>query len=151
VTVPTVACFNVRATLKQSVRWKQAAQLEGYGSAGAWLAVAGDARLEFLYKGSHPVALAWHRGRFLVRLEDGQEVMVGGMISPPFASFQGTAEGRDNLKHWTLVHVPTRRIIGTLKSAKHCKALAAELAPVLLREDRVLAAELVERHERESA
>jgi len=74
-----------------------------------------------------------------------------GRISPPFAYYDGTEESPDGRhKSWTLVHVPTKRIIATLRGAGQVKALAAELVAALLREDRELVAGVVERHRRES-
>jgi hypothetical protein len=84
-----------------------------------------------------------------VLLMDGSEIEVHGMISPPFGEFRGTVEGRDTSKRRTLVHVPTRRAIATLKSARQCKALASELAPVYARDDATTAG-VVERHRREA-
>jgi len=84
-----------------------------------------------------------------VLLMDGSEVEVLGMVSPPFGEFRGTVEGRDTSKRRTLVHIPTRRVVATLKSARQCKALAAELAPVYAR-DEATAAGMTERHRRES-
>jgi hypothetical protein len=37
-----VATFTVRATEKQSIRWKQAADGEGHMEVGTWLAEAAD-------------------------------------------------------------------------------------------------------------
>jgi hypothetical protein len=80
---------------------------------------------------------------------DGSEVEVCGMVSPPFGEFRGTAEGRDTGKVRTLVHIPSGRVIATLKSARQCKALASELAPVYARDD-ATAEGITERHRRES-
>ena len=41
-----VASFTVRATMAQSVRWKQAAEAHGHASVGTWIAEAVDAHLE---------------------------------------------------------------------------------------------------------
>jgi hypothetical protein len=57
------------------------------------------------------------------------------MVSPPFGTYRGTSHGPDRNKLRTLVHVPTGRVIATLRSSRQCRALAAELAPVLLRGD----------------
>jgi len=84
-----------------------------------------------------------------VRLADGRDVEVDGLISFPFGEFQGSVEGPDGDKRRTLVYLPSHRVIATLRSARQAKALAAELAPVWLR-DRELATEIAGRHERES-
>jgi hypothetical protein len=41
-----VASFTVGATQEQSIRWKRAAESEGFRSVGAWLAEAADAYLK---------------------------------------------------------------------------------------------------------
>jgi hypothetical protein len=144
-----VASFTVRATAEQSARWKRAAEAEGHRSAGTWLAEAADAYLKARARAGRPLPLAWRRGLFRVLLLDGREVEVCGMVSPPFGEFRGTVEGRDTSKRRTLVHIPTRRVIATLKSARQCKALAAELAPVYAR-DEATALGIAERHLREA-
>ncbi len=145
-----VASFTVGATLDQSARWKMAAEADGHRSVGTWLAMAADLYLKVRARAGRPIPLAWHRGHFRVLLADGSEIAVRGMSSPPFGYFEGTQESPD-LDHWhrSLVHVPSRRIIATVRTARQAKALASELAPVWLR-DRELTAGVVERHERES-
>lgn len=146
-----VATFTVHATALQSARWKQAAESEGHRSAGTWLAGAADAYLRVRARAGQPLPLAWHRGVFTVCLEDGREVRIQGMVSPPFGHFEGTFLGPDR-SHGprTLVHVPSRRIIATLKSARQARALAAEIAPSLLRGELPDLLPVVERHLRES-
>lgn len=145
-----VASFTVHATAEQSARWKRAAEAEGHRAAGSWLAEAADAYLKARARAGRPLPLAWRRGRFRVLLMDGTEVEVRGMVSPPFGEFRGTSEGPDTTKCRTLVHVPTRRVIATLRSARQCKALASELAPVYAR-DEAATAGITERHRRESS
>jgi hypothetical protein len=146
--VKTVA-FTVRGTMAQGIRWKQAADADGHLAVGNWLAEAADAYLKARARAGRPVPLAWRRGHFRVLLADGSEVTVRGMVSPPFGTFRGTADGPDGNKCRTLVHVPSRQVVATLRSARACKALASEIAPLWLR-DRELAAGVVERHLRES-
>lgn len=145
------AQFTVRGTTAQAERWNRAAQAEGFASAGSWLAEAADAYLKARAKAGRPLPLAWHLGRFSVVLMDGSKVSSRGKISPPFGIFQGTSHGPDRNKLRTLVHVPTGRVIATLRSFRQCQALAAELAPALLRGELPDALPLVERHVRESA
>jgi hypothetical protein len=147
-----VATFSVHATAEQSIRWKRAAEAEGHRSAGTWLGYAADAYLRVRAKAGLPIPLAWQRfGRFHVTFMDGSEVEVRGVISPPFGIFQGTAEGPHGNKGRTLVHLPSRRVIASLKTSRQCRALAAELAPALLRGDLSPPPErIVERHEREA-
>lgn len=146
-----VASFTVHATAEQSVCWKRAAEREGHRSAGTWLAGAADAYLRVRAKAGHPLPLAWHYGLFRVLLMDGREIEVRGMVSPPFGLYRGTSHGPDRNKLRTLVHVPTSRVIATLKSSRQCRALAAELAPVLLRGELPDLGLVVERHIREQA
>lgn len=146
-----VASFTVHADIRQSARWKQAAEAEAFASVGAWLARAADVYLRVRDKAGLPIPLAWHLGAFTVRQIDGRELEVRGMISPPFALYRGTAYGPDRNKRRTLVHLPSGQIIATLKSSRQCRALASEIAPILLRHDLPDLLPVVERHVRESA
>lgn len=145
-----VASFTVHATAEQSIRWKRAAEAEGHRSAGTWLAAAADAYLRVRARAGQPFPLAWHLGEFTARMMDGREVGVRGVVSPPFGVFQGNSHGPDGNKLRTLVHLPTSRVIATLKSSRQCRALAAELAPVLLRGELPDSAPIIERHRREA-
>ena len=146
-----VASFTVGATQDQAIRWKRAAEADGHRAVGSWLAVAADLYLKVRAIAGNPIPLAWHRSRFRVLLASGAEVEVQGMVSAPFGAFAGTGEGHDlrQVKR-TLVHVPSRRIIATLRSARQAKALASEIAPAWVR-DSELVAGIVERAERESS
>jgi hypothetical protein len=145
-----VAHFTVRASALQSTRWKQCAAADGHANVGVWLETLADNYLRTRARMGLPMPLAWHHGSFRVVLVGGREIQVCGMISPPFGEYVGTEEGPHTItRHWTLVHIPSRQIVATLRSARQAKALAAELAPVWLR-DRDLAAGIVERHGRES-
>jgi hypothetical protein len=145
-----VASYTVHGDKQQSVRWNRAAEGEGFKSTGTWLAMAADAYLRVRARAGHPLPLAWHQGVFTARLMDGRELQVWGMVSPPFGTFRGTSHGPDRNKLRTLVHLPSGRIVATLKSSRQCRALAAELAPVLLRGEQPDSAPIVERHVRES-
>jgi hypothetical protein len=132
------ASFTVHADARQSARWKQAAEGEGFPSVGAWLAGAADAYLKIRARAGLPIPLAWRKGVFRVELDGGELVTVRGQLSPPFGSFAGTPEGPalyDGRKRFTLVYVPSRRILATLRSFAHCKALAGELARLWYRGD----------------
>ena len=148
-----VATFTVRGSAEQALRWNRAATAEGHRSAGTWLATAADAYLKVRAKAGMPLPLAWRRfGRFLVRLESGEEVTMRGPVSPPFGGFRGDSEG-SKPRGWfySLVYLPERRIVATLRTARQAKALAAELAPVLIRGDPFTAPEgIIERHRREA-
>lgn len=145
-----VATYTVHADAQQSVRWNRAAEGEGFKSTGAWLARAADAYLRVRARAGQPLPLAWHQGAFTARLMDGRELQVRGVVSPPFGVFRGTSHGPDRNKLRTLVHLPSGRIVATLKSSRQCRALAAELAPVILRGELPDPAPIVQRHVRES-
>ena len=131
-----VATFTVHATEKQSLRWKRAADHEGYRSCGAWLAEAADRYLDALQRAGKPLPLAWGKGQFRVRLEDGAEPEVRGWIARPFGFFHGSEAGpipHGSTHRYTLAYLPTRRIIATFRTAGHCKSLASELARAWVR------------------
>jgi hypothetical protein len=144
------ATFTVHADVRQSARWKQATEGEGFASVGAWLARAADAYLRVRAKAGLPVPLAWSKGVFSVKLMDGEEIRVTGMVSPPFAYFQGTSHGMDRNKGRSLVHLASGRIIATLYRSAQARSLASDLAPVLLRGELPELLPVVERHVRES-
>lgn len=149
-----VASFTVRGTMPQSVRWKQAAEGEGFRSVGAWLAEAADAYLKARARAGRPLPLAWCKGRFRVCLENGSKPELRGWIARPFGIFRGSPEGpiRHGSTHiYSLAYIPTGWLIATFRTAGNCKALASELAPVLFREEQAKASALIERHEREQA
>jgi hypothetical protein len=130
-----VASFTVHATAQQSARWKQAAEAEGYTSAGQWLAGAADAYLKARARAGQPVPLAWRRGRFLVLLESGEELM-RGHVSPPFGSYRGDGSGADgHAKRHTLVYLPERRILASVQFQREARALASDLARQWLQEE----------------
>ena len=131
-----VATFTVRATVAQSARWKQAAEAYGHASVGSWLAEAVDGYLDGLKRAGKPLPLAWGKGRFFVRLEDGSEPELRGWLARPFGLFHGTPAGpfAHGFTHcYSLVYLPGRRILATFRSAAHCKALASELARLWVR------------------
>jgi len=116
----------------------------------AWLASAADAYLKARARAGRPIPLAWRRGRFTALVMDGTAVDVRGVVSPPFGIFQGSTHGPDGNKQRTLVHLPTHRVIATLRSSRKCRDLAAELAPTLLRGELPDPTPLVARHVRDS-
>jgi hypothetical protein len=130
------ASFTVRATVVQSARWKQAAAAEGHASVGTWAAEALDAYLEARTQAGKPLPLAWSRGTFRVRFEDGREPEVRGWIARPFGFFHGTPAGpipHGSTHYYSLIYLPERRIVGTFHSARHCKGLASELVRLWVR------------------
>jgi hypothetical protein len=131
------AAFTVHATAEQSIRWKRAAEGEGFPSVGSWLSGAADAYLKVRARAGMPIPLAWHRRRFRVRLEGGELVEVKGHVAPPFGSFCGTEEGPcySGRKRHVLVYTPSARILATVRTFAQCKALGAELARLWVRGD----------------
>lgn len=130
-----VCTFTVRATERQSLRWKRAADAEGHRSVGAWAAEALDRHLDALQRAGKPLPLAWGKGRFRVRLEDGQERELDGWMARPFGLYRGTqaGPGYHGCHLYTLVYLPGMRLLGTFRTAAHCKALASELARLWVR------------------
>ncbi len=131
-----VASFTVHATAEQSIRWNRAAEGEGFPSTGAWLAGAADAYLKVRARAGMPIPLAWRRGRFRVELQGGP-IEVRGFLSPPFGTYRGTAAGCGlrACHRFTLVYVPSGRILATVRTYAQAKALAAELARLWVRGD----------------
>jgi hypothetical protein len=129
------ASFTVRATERQSLRWNRAAEAEGHRSVGGWLAEAADRHLDALQRAGKPLPLAWGRGRFRVRLEDGRELEVPGWMARPFGIFRGTdaGPGYHGCHLYTLAHLPTLRLVATFRTARHCRTLASELARLWVR------------------
>src|SRR5215218_9598262 len=116
--------------MKQSLRWKRAADAEGYASVGGWLAEAADRHLDALQRAGKPLPLAWGKGRFKVRLEDGIEVELPGWVARPFGIFRGTALGPSyhGCHLYTLAHLPSLKLLATFRTARHGKVLASELS-----------------------
>ena len=132
-----VASFTVHATAEQSARWKRAAEAEGFASVGMWASRALDAYLKQRLAAGAPVPLAWARGRVRAVLQDGSVYDLRGWLAPPFGFYRGNAAGRvpGGTKAFSLVYLPTGRLLGTFRYAAHCKALASDLARVWVRWD----------------
>jgi len=147
------AHFTVHASSAQAADWNRAAAGEGYPSTGSWIADAVDRYLKLRVRMGRPLPLAWRRGHFSVRLAGGELVTVNGHMSVPFGSFSGTEEGPATycgLHRHVLVYVPDSRVIATLKSFRQCKALAAEIAPALLKGELPDPAPVIGRHIRDA-
>lgn len=143
------ASFTVHGTTEQSRRWKIAAEQEGHSSAGSWLAYAADRYLELQKRAGRPLPLSWRRGTFRVLLEAG-ETTVKGHVSEPFYAFRGSFKGLAPTGHvYSLVH--RGQIAATLATYSQVRALAAELAPVLIRGDPAPdPGGIIDRHRREA-
>jgi hypothetical protein len=131
-----VASYTVHADAQQSVRWNRAAEGEGFASTGSWLAAAADSYLKARARAGMPIPLAWRRGRFRVELQGGPAELPG-FLSLPFGVFRGTPAGRgvQACHRFTLVYVPSGRILATVRTYAQAKALAAELARLWVRGD----------------
>lgn len=112
--------YTVHASREQAERWEAAAAVQGRMAIGAWLAATADAYLRELAKAGRPRPLAWYRGRFVTTLLDKDrqpyETDVPGIVSSHFGIFRGDNRGLGGqgcFRH-SLVHLPTRRILGTL-------------------------------------
>ena len=129
------ASFTVKATQKQAIAWKRRADSEGHRSVGTWIAEALDRHLDALQRAGRPIPLGWRRSAtFAARFVTGETVTVRGCVSLPFGYYRGTDARADRYNDfYTLVYVPSGRIIATLRSAAQCRTLAAELARVWVR------------------
>lgn len=129
-----VAAFTVKATVGQSARWKQAAEMEGHAAVGSWLAKAADRYLDGVLRAGRPVVLAWHRGRFSALLDVGKRELPG-FLSPPFGIFRGSeaGPGYKGCRTFSLVYVPHGRILATVGTCGRAKALASDLARLWVR------------------
>jgi hypothetical protein len=132
-----VTSFTVPADREQVERWQAAAQVQGQGSVSTWLAETADAYLREVTKAGNPLPLKWYGYRFRVLIEpngvkEPYEIGVRGRESGPFGVFRGSRQGPENGPgaSFSLVHLPTRRIIATLSRQKDCMMLAAELIPL---------------------
>lgn len=78
--------------------------------------------------------LTWKPGRFSVlvsetaRPDDLHQVEVPGSVSGVFGVFRGDPRGRAAKGHavFSLVHLPTARLLITLNHRRQCMAMAAE-------------------------
>ena len=130
------ASFHVRATTEQAALWNRAAQAEGHRSAGTWLAAAADSYLKVRARAGLPLPLAWRKGRLSVALSTGEAVEVWGKVAPPFGYYPGT-DARlypgFGKRYFTLLYMPSAKLIATFQYTGQCKALASELARLWVR------------------
>ena len=121
-----IASYTVKADARQAVRWHRHAAAEGFPSVGAWIAATVE---RYLKLRDRPVPLYWSPGRFTVAFEDGERE-VSGLLSPPFATFRGTAVGQKEggRSVHTLAYLPTGRILATFSYRRDARVLASELA-----------------------
>lgn len=129
--------YTVDASLEQAERWEAAAAAQGCWSVGKWLAQTADEYLRELTRTGRALPLTWRRGRFRVvftgngtRPPEPREEAVLGPVSGCFGIFRGDpgGPGEPACGRMSLVHLPTRRILGTVRHLKACKAFAAELS-----------------------
>ncbi len=75
-----------------------------------------------------------------------------GWLSRPFGIFHGSSAGpipTGSTHTYSLVFLPERKLLATFRYARHCRSLAADLAPLLLRDEQAAAA-VTARHLREA-
>jgi hypothetical protein len=128
--------ITVRAFPPQAEKWRAAAEMYGWHVEG-WLAdVADKAAREMARSGMAP-PLRWSWDYFVVSIMDRSvrpevraDWRVHGEISGCFGIFRGNGHGpgEPGCCRFSIVHLPSRRIIDTLPLRKAAKALAAELA-----------------------
>jgi hypothetical protein len=114
------ASFTVRTMKRQSLRWKRAADAEGHRSVGTWIPEAVDRHLDALQRAGKPLPLAWGKGRFRVRLEDGIELELAEWMARPFGIFRGTAVGPSyHGRHlYTFANLPSLKLVATFRTAR---------------------------------
>jgi len=135
---PETKSYTVTALREQAECWKAAAGAAAL-SVESWLAERADTYLRELVRAGRAAPLSWFRDRFPVCITDTtvrpavtREVQVDGKVSGPFGIFRGDGRGvgEPGSSWFSLVHLPTRRVIDSLPLRKSCMALAAELAPL---------------------
>ncbi len=133
---PETRSYTVTALREQAECWQAAAGAASL-SVASWLAETADAHVRELVRVGRAAPLTWFRDRFPVRITDTmvrpevtREVEVDGKVSGPFGIFRGNGRGvgEPGCSCFSLVHLPTRRVIATLPYRQSCMALAAELA-----------------------
>jgi hypothetical protein len=133
---PDIRSYTVTTGREQAECW-QAVAREASLSVESWLAETADSHVRELVRVGRAAPLTWFRDRFPVRITDttvrpevAREVQVDGKVSGPFGIFRGDGRGvgEPGCSCFSLVHLPTRRVIDSLPLRKSCMALAAELA-----------------------
>ena len=129
--------FTVPADREQAERWRAAAEVQAYGSVSTWLAETADSYLREIGKAGRALPLKWRGDRFRVLIEpngvkEPYEIAVQGRESGPFGVFRGSHQGMEEgpKAGFSLIHLPTHRILATLSRQKDCMMLAAELTPL---------------------
>jgi hypothetical protein len=135
---PETKSYTVTAGREQAECWQAAAGAASL-SVESWLAETADAHVREMVRSGRAAPLSWFRDWFPVRITDTtvrpevvREVKVDGKVSGPFGIFRGDGRGvgEPGSSWFSLVHLPTRRVIDSLPLRKSCMALAAELAPL---------------------
>ena len=123
--------FTVRADSRQAAIWQRWAAAEGFDAVGRWLSAAADSYVKARVKAGLPLPLSWRSGTFHAILATGELVTVRGKLAPPYGYFEGSEQGPTfgiGKRRFTLVHMPSKAIVATLRYAGDCKSLGAELA-----------------------
>jgi hypothetical protein len=139
--MPPVYTQSVTLTLcafpPQADKWRAAAAVHGYSVEGWLTTVADAAAREVARNRGKAKPLYWRRDYFVVSIMDRSarpetraDYRVQGEISGCFGIFRGdgNGEGEPGCCRHSIVHLPSRRIIGTLPLRKAAKVLASELA-----------------------
>jgi len=129
--------FTVLSNREQADRWRAAAEVQAYGSVSRWLEETADSYLREMGKAGRALPLKWSGHRFRVLIEpngvkEPYEIEARGRESGPFGVFRGSHQGLEEGPRagFSLVHLPTCRILATLSRQKDCMMLAAELTPL---------------------
>ena len=96
-------------------RWKRAAEAEGNRSAGTWLAAAADAYLQVRAKAGHPLPWRGTRGPSPSALRTAEYSRFGERFRRRSATSGAHPTVQTETRDRTLVHLPTGRIIATLR------------------------------------
>jgi hypothetical protein len=129
--------IEVRAFPPQADKWRAAAAVHGYSVEG-WLTVVADkAAREVARNRGKARPLYWRRDYFIVSLMDRSvrpevraDWRMSGEVSGYFGIFRGDGDGpgAPGCGRFSIVHLPSRRIIDTLPLRKAARVLASELA-----------------------
>jgi hypothetical protein len=118
-----IRTMTLKATDFQVGRWDRTAKAKQMAR-GAFIALAADTADTYVL--------------FIEGLEDGEPVLVRGYLSPPFGVFYGTPAGVPSYlgaHRFTLVYLPSSRVLAAVRTYREAQALAAELARLWYRGD----------------
>jgi uncharacterized protein (DUF1778 family) len=129
--------IEIRAFPPQADKWRAAAAVHGHNVEGWIVSVADRAAREVARNRGKAKPLYWRWDYFIVSLMDRSvrpeklaDWRVRGEVSGFFGIFRGDGKGigKPGCCRFSIVHLPSRRIIGTLPLRKAARVLASELA-----------------------